>query len=53
MCENQEQDLQSKIINVLNEEIGADLSKLHQMKQIYEETKTVQLNLKEKVSRIE
>jgi len=49
MCENQEQDLQSKIINVLNEEIGADLSKLHQMKQIYEETKTVQLNLKEKL----
>ena len=49
MSENKDYELERKIINVLNEEIGSDLNKLFQMKLIYEETKAVQLNLKEKV----
>jgi len=49
MCENKDRELERKIINVLNEEIGSDLNKLFQMKQIYEETLAVQLNLKEKL----
>jgi len=49
MCENKDRELERKIINVLNEEIGSDLNKLFHLKQIYEETLAVQLNLKEKV----
>lgn len=43
-------DLQRKIVKALNEEIGTDLKQLHKLKELYDETKAVQDNLREKVS---
>ena len=42
-------DLQRKIVKALNEEIGSDLKQLHKLKELYDETKAVQNDLKEKV----
>ena len=49
MSTNSNLDLQQKIVEVLNEEIGSDLKHLSKLKELYEETRTVQENLKEKV----
>lgn len=43
-------DLQRKIVKALNEEIGTDLKQLHKLKELYDETKAVQDNLREKLS---
>nr|CAH0101935.1 unnamed protein product [Daphnia galeata] len=43
-------DLQRKIVKALNEEIGSDLKQLHKLKELYDETKAVQNDLKEKLS---
>ena len=43
-------DLQRKIVKALNEEIGSDLKQLHKLKELYDETKAVQNDLKEKVN---
>jgi len=42
-------DLQRKIVKALNEEIGSDLKQLHKLKELYDETKTIQSDLREKV----
>ena len=42
-------DLKRKIVKALNEEIGSDLKQLHKLKDLYDETKTIQENLREKV----
>ncbi len=42
-------DLQRKIVKALNEEIGSDLKQLHKLKELYDETITIQDHLKEKV----
>ncbi len=42
-------DLQRKIVKALNEEIGSDLKQLHKLKELYDETKTIQNDLREKV----
>jgi hypothetical protein len=42
-------DLQRKIVKALNEEIGSDLKQLHKLKELYDETKTIQDDLREKV----
>ena len=47
-----DRDLQRQIVEVLNEEIGSDLKHLFRLKQLYEETKALQNNLKEKVQPI-
>ncbi|EFX76487.1 hypothetical protein DAPPUDRAFT_322360 [Daphnia pulex] len=43
-------DLQRKIVKALNEEIGSDLKQLHKLKELYDETKTIQNDLREKLS---
>nr|CAG4641615.1 EOG090X04F1 [Eurycercus lamellatus] len=48
---NENLDLQKKIVKALNEEIGSDLKQLHKLKELYDETKTIQDSLKEKVGR--
>ena len=45
-------DLQRKIVKALNEEIGSDLKQLHKLKELYDETKAVQNDLKEKVNHV-
>ena len=42
-------DLKRKIVKALNEEVGSDLKQLHKLKDLYDETKTIQENLREKV----
>ncbi len=44
------QDLQRKIVKALNEEIGSDLKQLHKLKELFDETKVIQNDLREKVS---
>ena len=42
-------DLKKKIVKSLNEEIGSDLKQLHKLKELYDETKAIQEDLREKV----
>lgn len=42
-------DLKRKIVKALNEEIRSDLKQLHKLKELYDETKTIQNDLREKV----
>nr|CAG4650896.1 EOG090X04F1 [Simocephalus serrulatus] len=43
-------DLQRKIVKALNEEIGSDLKQLYKLKELHDETKVIQNDLKEKLS---
>nr|CAG4650082.1 EOG090X04F1 [Sida crystallina] len=45
-------DLQRKIVDILNDEIGSDLKHLSRLKDLYVDTVTVQNSLKEKLSLI-
>lgn len=47
---NENQNLQRKIIKALNDEIGADVKQLYKLKELYDETVSIQSNLKEKVN---
>ena len=42
-------DLQRKIIKALNEEVGSDLKQLYKLKELHDETKAIQNELREKV----
>ena len=42
-------DLQRKIVKALNEEIGTDIKQLHKLKELYDETKAIQDDLRKKV----
>lgn len=42
-------ELQRKIIKAINEEIGTDIKQLSKLKNLYDETRTIYSDLKEKV----